>query len=135
MKLHPVAGEVLLAGVEFPWDVKPMVRHHHERWDGRGYPDRLAGPSIPLPARILCIADVYDALTTTRSYRAAYTPDRAAEIMAADAGRAFDPKMLETFLHTTLPKLLGRPVTVGADPRPDMLMMRRRGSTEVVAVA
>jgi HD-GYP domain-containing protein (c-di-GMP phosphodiesterase class II) len=110
MKLHPVAGEVLLAGVEFPWDVKPMVRHHHERWDGRGYPDQLAGEEIPLTARILCIADVYDALTTTRSYRAAYSPDHAARIMASESARGFDPELLALFLTKTLPRVLGREV-------------------------
>ena len=69
MERHPAAGEKMLAGIEFPWDVKPMIRHHHERWDGAGYPDRLAGEAIPLSARILCLADVWDALITDRPYR------------------------------------------------------------------
>jgi putative nucleotidyltransferase with HDIG domain len=68
---HPVWGVELLASVEFPWDSKPIIRSHHERCDGNGYPDRLSGEEIPLSAQIICIVDVYDALTTTRSYRGA----------------------------------------------------------------
>jgi putative nucleotidyltransferase with HDIG domain len=73
MKQHPVWGVELLAGIEFPWDIKPIIRSHHEKMDGTGYPDRLKGDEIPLAAQIICIADVYDALTTTRSYRSAMT--------------------------------------------------------------
>ena len=71
IKRHPVWGVELLASVEFPWDIKPIIRSHHERYDGNGYPDRLRGDEIPLGAQIICIVDVYDALTTTRSYRGA----------------------------------------------------------------
>jgi putative nucleotidyltransferase with HDIG domain len=74
---HPAWGVELLAGIEFPWDIKPIIRWHHERYDGTGYPDGLAGDDIPLSAQIICIADVYDALTTTRSYRAALSHDEA----------------------------------------------------------
>ena len=98
MEGHSLAGAELLANVEFPWDVLPMVRGHHERWDGRGYPDRLAGEDIPLSARILCVGDVYDALTSDRPYRAGFTRDRALEIMKADAGRAFDADLLKHFI-------------------------------------
>jgi HD-GYP domain-containing protein (c-di-GMP phosphodiesterase class II) len=107
MREHPARGEMLIAGVGFPWDIRPMIRHHHERWDGRGYPDRLAGPQIPRAARILCIADVFDALTSSRSYRAAYSMEEAAALMNAEAGRAFDPELLATFLTRTLPRLMG----------------------------
>ena len=102
MREHPARGEMLIAGVGFPWDIRPMIRHHHERWDGRGYPDRLAGLQIPLAARILCIADVFDALTSTRSYRAAYSTQEAAALMRADSGTAFDPTLLGVFLGQTL---------------------------------
>jgi len=71
MKRHPDAGVELVADVEFPGDVRAMIRSHHERWDGSGYPQGLVGEETPLPARILRIADVYDALTTTRGYRKA----------------------------------------------------------------
>ena len=74
MERHTVIGDEMLAPVEFPWDIRPMVRSHHERWDGRGYPDGLAAEAIPRSARILRLADVVDALTTARSYRAPLTP-------------------------------------------------------------
>ena len=94
---HASAGADLLKDVEFPWDVLPMIRHHHERWDGAGYPDGLAGDAIPISARILCVADVYDALTTHRPYRAAYAPHDALEAMRSDRGRVFDPDVLDCF--------------------------------------
>jgi putative nucleotidyltransferase with HDIG domain len=71
IQMHPVWGLELLATVEFPWDIKPIIRWHHERYDGTGYPDRLRGDEIPVSAQIICIVDVFDALTTTRSYRPA----------------------------------------------------------------
>ncbi|HJR17446.1 MAG TPA: HD domain-containing phosphohydrolase [Gemmatimonadales bacterium] len=71
IQMHPVWGLELLATVEFPWDIKPIIRWHHERYDGTGYPDRLCGDEIPINAQIICIVDVFDALTTTRSYRPA----------------------------------------------------------------
>jgi len=70
IQMHPIWGLELLATVEFPWDIKPIIRWHHEKYDGSGYPDRLRGDEIPVSAQIICIVDVYDALTTTRSYRA-----------------------------------------------------------------
>lgn len=77
MKLHPVHGLELLAAVEFPWDIKPLIRWHHEKLDGTGYPDRLRGDEIPLGAQVICIVDVFDALTTTRSYRPAMAREEA----------------------------------------------------------
>jgi putative nucleotidyltransferase with HDIG domain len=74
---HPVWGIDLLAAVEFPWDIKPIIRWHHERHDGSGYPDRLRGDEIPVSAQIVGIADVYDALTTTRPYRPALSREHA----------------------------------------------------------
>jgi putative nucleotidyltransferase with HDIG domain len=71
IQMHPIWGIELLARVEFPWDLKPIIRWHHEKYDGSGYPDRLKGDEIPLAAQIVGIVDVYDALTTTRSYRPA----------------------------------------------------------------
>jgi len=105
MERHPEAGVELLRDVEFPWDVLPMIRGHHERWDGHGYPDALAGDAIPLSARILCVADVFDALTTDRPYRRAYSTEEALRLMNADVGRAFDPEILARFLR--LAPLLG----------------------------
>ncbi|MFL5607103.1 MAG: HD domain-containing phosphohydrolase [Gemmatimonadaceae bacterium] len=97
VRKHPEAGEQMLADVQFPWDVSPMVRSHHERWDGKGYPDGLAGEDIPLPARILCVADVYDALTTERSYKKAFTQLEAIEIMRREVGKQFDPQLFSKF--------------------------------------
>lgn len=94
---HPSAGVELLADIDFPWDVRPIVESHHERWDGRGYPHKLEGEAIPLTARVLCIADVYDALTSKRSYKQAFTHDEAMEIMRGDVGRQFDPTLFAAF--------------------------------------
>jgi putative nucleotidyltransferase with HDIG domain len=77
VQMHPVWGIDLLSAVEFPWDIKPIIRWHHERHDGSGYPDRLRGDEIPVSAQIVGIADVYDALTTTRPYRPALPLERA----------------------------------------------------------
>jgi putative nucleotidyltransferase with HDIG domain len=77
MKLHPAYGVELLEGVEFPWDIKPIIRWHHEKVDGTGYPDRLRGDEIPLAAQIIGIVDVFDALTSTRSYSAAMSREAA----------------------------------------------------------
>jgi putative nucleotidyltransferase with HDIG domain len=74
IQMHPVWGLELLATVEFPWDIKPIIRWHHEKYDGSGYPDRLRGDEIPVSAQIICIVDVFDALTTSRSYRGAMSP-------------------------------------------------------------
>lgn len=71
IKKHPEWGVELLAGIEFPWDIRPIIRWHHEKDDGSGYPDGLRGDQIPLSAQIICVVDVYDALTSTRSYRGA----------------------------------------------------------------
>jgi putative nucleotidyltransferase with HDIG domain len=77
VKMHPLWGLELLAAVEFPWDLKPIIRWHHERYDGTGYPDRLRGEEIPVAAQIVGIVDVYDALTTARSYRPAMAHEAA----------------------------------------------------------
>src|SRR5260370_30556235 len=68
VQMHPIWGLELLAAVEFPWDLKPIIRWHHERYDGTGYPDRLRGDEIPVAAQIVGIVDGYDALTTARSH-------------------------------------------------------------------
>jgi putative nucleotidyltransferase with HDIG domain len=97
VRQHPVWGIELLAGVEFPWDLKPIIRWHHERYDGLGYPDALRGDAIPVAAQIVGIADVYDALTSTRSYRAALPPAEALAQMAAMGG-AWSAPVFEAFV-------------------------------------
>jgi putative nucleotidyltransferase with HDIG domain len=96
MEGHARAGADLLRDIEFPRDILPLVRSHHERWDGRGYPDRLAGEAIPMDARILRVADVFDALTSDRPYRQGLTRADALAIMREDVG-GFDPDVLERF--------------------------------------
>jgi diguanylate cyclase (GGDEF)-like protein/putative nucleotidyltransferase with HDIG domain len=97
MRSHTTAGVEMVADVEFPWDVLPIIRSHHERWDGKGYPDQLAGDAIPLVARILCVADVYDALTSVRSYKRALSHEQAMELMRKDVGTMFDPYAFAAF--------------------------------------
>lgn len=109
MSTHPVAGVELLDGIEFPWDVRPMIRHHHERWDGSGYPDRIGGHDIPLSARILTVADVYDALTTDRAYRKGFTHQKAMEIMESESGRTLDPELFRLFRERVAPDLESAP--------------------------
>jgi putative nucleotidyltransferase with HDIG domain len=97
MRSHPSAGVDMLAGIDFPWDVRPLIESHHERWDGKGYPHGLREMQIPLSARILAVADVYDALTSVRSYKAAYSHEEAMDIMRRDVGTAFDPQVFARF--------------------------------------
>jgi putative nucleotidyltransferase with HDIG domain len=97
MQRHTVAGDEIVERLAFPWDIRPIVRSHHEQWCGGGYPDGLAGEDIPLYARILCIADIYDALTTARSYRPALSRKEALRIMERDAGRVLDPTLFGRF--------------------------------------
>jgi putative nucleotidyltransferase with HDIG domain len=96
MERHTLMGDEMLAHIRFPWDIRPMVRSHHERWDGCGYPDGLHGNQIPLTARILRIADNFDALTTTRSYREPLSAEEAVRVMQEDHG-SFDPDLLDLF--------------------------------------
>jgi len=99
IKKHPEIGASILDPVVFPWAVLPAVKHHHEKWDGTGYPDGLKGEDIPFIARIMAVADVYDALTSNRSYRAAKTHEQAVEIIRKDAGRHFDAAIVDVFLQ------------------------------------
>ena len=90
VRCHPEVGERMIAEVGLP-HVATWVRHHHERWDGQGYPDGLGGPDIPLESRILAIADALAAMTSQRSYRTAMGAQMAARELAAAAGTQFDP--------------------------------------------
>ena len=92
---HPEAGEQILAPVEFLAPVLPLVRHGHERWDGLGYPDGLAGEAIPLGARIIFACDAWDAMTSDRPYRAAMPEDEARAEMRRAAGSQFDPAVVD----------------------------------------
>ncbi|MFL6389295.1 MAG: HD domain-containing phosphohydrolase [Terriglobales bacterium] len=94
MKIHPVVGAEILERVHFPYPVVPIVRAHHERWDGTGYPDGLKGEEIPIGARILSAVDCLDALATDRQYRKALPLDDAMQWVADQAGKAYDPKIV-----------------------------------------
>src|SRR5580658_1016670 len=94
MKIHPVVGAEILERVEFPYPVVPIVRSHHEKWDGTGYPDGLKGSEIPIGARILAAVDCLDALASDRQYRRALPLDEAMARVVSEAGTAFDPAVV-----------------------------------------
>jgi putative two-component system response regulator len=99
MREHPVVGDNLCRTVKSLQRVRSIVRSHHERQDGRGYPDRLAGDEIPLLAQVVAVVDVFDALTTNRPYRKEMTFDAAYEVMLADAASGWCPvKLVKTFI-------------------------------------
>ena len=99
IRTHPVAGARLIEGVVDLAPALPYVLHHHERWDGSGYPQRLAGKHIPLGARVLGVADAFDAMTSHRAYRPALTVDVALAEVERCAGSQFDPRLAKTFLR------------------------------------
>lgn len=98
MKMHAAKGALVLGAVGFPYPVVPIVRHHHEQWDGRGYPDGLAGEQIPLGARILSVVDCFDALTSDRPYRRKVPDETALELLRARSAIFYDPNVVETFI-------------------------------------
>jgi len=104
MQVHPVVGSEILRALPFPFDLAPIVRHHHERWDGKGYPDGLSGETIPLGARILTVVDCYDALTSDRPYREALSRQETLTYLDEQAGKMFDPAIVRV-LHEHLDDL------------------------------
>lgn len=112
MERHPAIAARILQAYGVPWPIVDVVLHHHERWDGRGYPDHLEGEAIPVGARLLSIADVFDALTSSRPYKDAMPLEMARERIAAGSGTHFDPKATEAFLALL-------------DARPDFLLPPR----------
>ncbi|MGQ0735597.1 MAG: HD domain-containing phosphohydrolase [Acidobacteriota bacterium] len=100
MKRHASAGAEILSAIKFPYPVVPIVRHHHENWDGSGYPDGLRGTDIPLGARILAVVDCFDALTSDRPYRRSLLDDEAMEILLQRRGNMYDPLVVDTFAAT-----------------------------------
>jgi len=97
MRRHPVIGEEIVRGIDFLAGARQVVRSHHERWDGAGYPDRLAAEEIPLAARVFAVADTFDALTSDRPYRAASSFREARRVIAQAAGTQFDPTVAAAF--------------------------------------
>jgi ribonuclease P protein subunit RPR2 len=98
MRSHPVLGAQIVAPIAFLADAIELIRHHHERFDGNGYPDGLAGEEIPLEARIFSIADSFDAMTSDRPYRGSIGLDRALDEIRAGSGTQFDPGIVEIFI-------------------------------------
>jgi len=109
MKKHPEIGADILAPVEFLKPVRPVVRSAHERWDGRGYPDGLAGEEIPIGARIIFVCDAYHAMTSNRAYRKALPEDEALRRLKEAAGTQFDPVVVESFMRAHTSGTIRRP--------------------------
>ena len=99
MKIHASVGASILEKVDFPYPVVPTVRHHHERWDGTGYPDGLKKEEIPITARILCVADAYDTIRGARPYRSSVSREEARQFLKAGSGTQFDPRITDIFLR------------------------------------
>jgi diguanylate cyclase (GGDEF)-like protein/putative nucleotidyltransferase with HDIG domain len=122
IRIHPQVGAEIIAAVPFPYPVAPLILSHHERWDGKGYPQGLSGADIPLGARILTIVDYYDAVTTERPYHKALSFESAVGLLRHEAGRALDPKLVPLFIEL-LPSLIaelgaGEQDAVAAEPTP-----------------
>jgi putative nucleotidyltransferase with HDIG domain len=102
MRGHPAIGATILEHVEFPWAITPNVRHHHEHWDGSGYPDRLSGESIPFLARIISVADSHEAMVSDRPYRRGRTTSDALDELKRCAGAQFDAAIVDEFCAALL---------------------------------
>lgn len=107
VKQHPVIGERILAPIIRNLNILATIRSHHERIDGRGYPDGLSGEDIPLLARVLSVADCFDALTSARAYRPALVVDHAVRLLEEAAGQQFQPEFVHAFLNHALPAIRG----------------------------
>ena len=99
MRSHPLIGETMLRGIDFLTPALPIIRHHHERWDGAGYPDGLAGEDIPVGARIVAVCDAYDAMTSDRPYRPALSSAQACEQLVDNGGSQFDPRCVDLLVE------------------------------------
>ena len=98
-KIHTIVGEEILSRVNFPYPVLPIVRHHHERWDGRGYPDGLRAEQIPITARIMSVVDCFDSVREDRPFRQGMSRDEAVALLRKGAGTHFDPRLVELFIE------------------------------------
>ena len=99
MRRHAPVGADILSVIGFPYPVVPIVRHHHENWDGTGYPDGLAGEAIPIGARILMVVDCFDALTSDRPYRPRFDPAAALQVLVERRGTMYDPRVVDAFVE------------------------------------
>jgi HD-GYP domain-containing protein (c-di-GMP phosphodiesterase class II) len=105
---HTIIGERIVSQAEYLRPVAPLVRASHERWDGHGYPDGLAGEEIPLASRIVFVCDAFHAMTSDRPYRRALPVTEALDELQAQAGRQFDPRVVDAFVRV-LPRLIAEP--------------------------
>ncbi|MDO0822190.1 HD-GYP domain-containing protein [Desulfosporosinus nitroreducens] len=108
IRSHPVIGQTIIKGIKFLFDIGQVVRHHHERFDGKGYPDGIQGEEIPLESRIIAVADTYDAITSDRSYRKGRTHDEAIAELKRVAGSQLDPKIVEVFCNVVTDEVAQR---------------------------
>ena len=134
VKIHAKIGASILAKVKFPYPVIPTVKHHHEMWDGKGYPNELKGEAIPLTARILAVADTYDTLRGARSFRPAVSREDALKILVRDAGTQLDPKLVNVFIDNlnTFENLVEREgLNYSFDNKPNPLHITGDGSGEM----
>ena len=134
MKIHTVVGAQIMERVNFPYPVVPIVRHHHERWDGKGYPDSLKGEKIPLTARVLTVADCFDAVREDRQYRKGMTRDQACQFLRDNAGTQFDPRVVETFL-ANLPRFEQEIEARKASAQPLITPTKQAGLAETALAA
>ena len=100
VRRHAELGDEMLRPIRVWEDIAPLVRHHHEWFDGRGYPDRLAGESIPLESRIIAVAEAFDAMTAEKSYKEAIPVEEAIDRIREGSGTQFDPAVVEAFLRS-----------------------------------
>lgn len=117
MKIHTVVGAQILARVNFPYPVIPIVRHHHEQWDGRGYPDKLRGEQIPITARIISVVDCFDSVREDRPFRRGMTLGEATALLLRGSGIHFDPVMVEQFIKN-LPRFESQIEALGLQHQP-----------------
>jgi HD-GYP domain-containing protein (c-di-GMP phosphodiesterase class II) len=105
MRAHPTLGALFVSAVPAMAETVPGVKHHHERWDGRGYPDGLTGEEIPVMGRLMAVADAFSAMTTDRPYRKALPLEVAVGELAKGAGAQFDPLMVKAFCEAVVPRM------------------------------
>ena len=127
MRSHPTVGVEILSSIQMLQSILPMIRGHHERWDGKGYPDGLQGESIPLGSRVIAVADAYDALVTNRPYRKGFSRQKAREILQMGSGTQWEAGMVDALLFVqahsrSISQLSLEPVQLVQDPVCGMLL-------------
>ena len=149
MKQHASVGADIISSINFPYPVEPIVRHHHENWNGMGYPSGLIGTEIPIGARILAVVDCFDALTSDRPYRARMGDAEALAIITERRGTMYDPLVVDTFLQiypelrspersgepgeisTAVPSNTSAPNTSHGDPAPHLRPIRDTSTSRI----